>query len=325
VLKTRLTELANIDHPIIQAGMGADAGPALAAAVSNAGALGSLGTIGAPASLVERHIAETRAATGRPFAVNVITFDWAPFASELVDVVIRERVPVVTLSFGSFEGALERCKAAGLLTIVQAQDIAGVRSALAGRADAVIVQGSEAGGHTGQRGTMSFAAQALDLAGDTPIIVAGGVGSGRGLAASVAMGAAGVVMGTRFKATEEFRATATQKAALVASDGENTRADPVFDGAYPIHWPEGIVGRAMLSRFTEEWSGRADEVRARAAEYSSPFGMVMELARDPATEINWAGESTGLVHEVLPAAEVVRRTVEGAEACLRALPTLVAR
>ena len=318
MLTTKLTQLTGIDHPIIQAGMGADAGPALAAAVSNAGALGTLGTIGAPVELIRGNIAATRAATSRPFAVNIITFDWAPFAPQLLDMVIEERVPVVTLSFGSFEPALGRCKSAGLVTIVQVQDTEGAKSALKEGADAVVVQGSEAGGHTGHRGTLSFAAQVLDMAGDTPVVVAGGVGSGRGLAAALAMGASGVVMGTRFKAAEEFSARPSQKDAIVASDGENTLADHLFDAPYPFVWPAGIVGRAMRSRFSEEWAGRTDEARAKAKSYPSVFGMVMELGQDPATEINWAGESSALVHAVLPAATIVERTVAEAESLLKA-------
>ncbi len=323
MLATKLTQLTGIEHPIIQAGMGADAGPALAAAVSNAGALGTLGTIGASVELIRGNIAATRAATSRPFAVNIITFDWAPFAPQLLDLVIEERVPVVTLSFGSFESALQRCKAAGVVTIVQVQNVQGAKAALAGGADALVVQGSEAGGHTGHRGTLSFAAQALDFAGDTPVVVAGGVGSGRGLAASLAMGASGVVMGTRFKATEEFTARPSQKDAIIASDGENTLADELFDAPYPFVWPVGIVGRALRNRFSEEWAGRTEEARAKAKSYPSVFGMVMELGQDPATEINWAGESSALVHELLPAATVVQRTVDEAEQLLRAVASLV--
>jgi nitronate monooxygenase len=322
MLSTDLTRLLGIDVPIIQAGMGGDAGPALAAAVSNAGALGSMGTIGLPVEAVRTNIAELRALTAKPWALNLITFDWAPFTSQIVDLAIEERVPAVVLSFGDFRPALERCQGAELRTLVQVQDIAAARTAIAARADAVIVQGNEAGGHTGYRGTLAFAAQALDVAGDTPVVVAGGIGDGRGLAAALAMGAAGVVLGTRFKATEEFRATATQKQAIVASHGENTLAHPVFDAPYPFAWPEGIVGRAFKNAFSDEWAGREEDVRAQAAG-RPPFALVMELSADPATEINWAGESSSLVHEVLPAAEVVRRIREQAESLLRTVTARV--
>lgn len=315
MLTTELTRLLGIEHPIIQAGMGGEAGPALASTVSNAGALGSMGTIGLPPRAVRENIAACRDATSKPWALNVITFDWAPFAPEIVTVAIEERVPVVTLSFGDPVTALRRCKDAGIPVVVQVQDFDTARAVIAERPDVLVVQGNEAGGHTGHRSTLSFATQVLDVAEGVPVAIAGGVGSGRGLAAALAMVAAGVVMGTRFKATIEFAGSATQKAAIAASNGENTAAAEVFDAPYPIQWPAGVVGRAMRSRFSEEWSGRESELRAKAAGMP-PFAFVMELGRNPETEINWAGESSGVVQDVIPAAEVVRRTVAEAEALL---------
>src|SRR5690606_12364077 len=117
--------------------------------------------------------------------------------------------------------AVERCKSAGIPVIVQAQDMAGARAALDAGVDALIVQGNEAGGHTGRRGTLSFAAEALEVAGDVPVIVAGGIADGRGLAAALAMGAAGVVMGTRFKATPEYRSTPGALDEIVAASGDD--------------------------------------------------------------------------------------------------------
>jgi nitronate monooxygenase len=321
MLSTDLTRGLGIEHPIIQAGMGGEAGPALAAAVSNAGALGSMGTIGLSPRMVREAIAGCRAATTKPWALNVITFDWAPFAAELVSIAIEERVPVVTLSFGDPLPALRRCKEEGIPVLVQVQDFQLAKAVIAEGPDGIIAQGNEAGGHTGARGTLSFAAQVLDAAGDIPVVIAGGVGNGRGLAAALAMGASGVVMGTRFKATEEFAGSPTQKAAIAASDGANTLAAEVFDAPYPINWPSGVVGRALRSRFSEEWTGREGELRTKAASMP-PFAFVGELGRDPATEINWAGESSGLVDSVLPAAEVVSRTVAEAAALLSRVGTV---
>lgn len=203
MLTTSLTRMLGIEHPLIQAGMGAECGARLAAAVSNAGALGSIGTIGAPPDHLAAELEACHAATKLPFAVNVVTFDWAPFARDLVEVALAGRAPVVTLSFGDPLPALERCRAAGVRVVVQVQDLVGARAAIAARPDALMVQGTEAGGHTGRRGTLGFAAQVLDLAADLPVVVAGGIGTGRGLAAALAMGAAGAVVGTRFKATHE--------------------------------------------------------------------------------------------------------------------------
>src|SRR5688572_11718536 len=316
MLDAALTRRLGIRHPIIQAGMGGDAGPALAAAVSNAGALGSMGTIGVPPNAVREMVAQCRAATTSPWALNIVTFKSAPFAAESLDIAIEERVPVITLSFGEPIPALRRCRDAGIPVIVQVQDFTAALSVMAEKPLAIVVQGNEAGGHTGGRGTMSFAAQVLEAAGDIPVIVAGGVGNGRGLAAALAMGAAGVVMGTRFKATDEFIAPAPIKQAIAVSDGSNTSAAEVFDAPYPIQWPEGVVGRAMNNRFSQEWRGRETELRAKAASMP-PFAFVGELARDPETAINWAGESSGLVDSILPAATIVEQTVAEAERLLR--------
>ena len=323
MLSTELTRRLQIDHPIIQAGMGAEAGAELAAAVSNAGALGTIGSVGASPSHLREQIRRCRETTAKPFAVNIITWDIAPVAERWVDVAIEERVPVVTLSFGDPLPALERCRAAGLRTIVQVQDLAGARVAIAARPDVLIVQGNEAGGHTGRRGTLSFAAQVLDLAGDLPVVVAGGIANGRGLAAALALGATGVVMGTRFKATEEFLSPRQQKEAIVASDGSNTLYDEILDLAYGWVWPNQVLGRALRNRFTEEWTGRAEELRAAVAAQEKPFAFVGRLAADPETAINWAGESAGLIDEILPAAEVVQRTVRQAEDLLRAVAGVI--
>ena len=314
MLTTELTRRLGIEHPIVQAGMGDAAGRDLAAAVSNAGGLGTIGTIGRTVEQTQEEINATLEMTGRPFAVNVFCFDWAPFAAGILDASIEAGVPVVTLSFGDPTEKLARCKAAGVVTSVQVQDIKGLRAAIDGRADFIIVQGNEGGGHTGWRGTLNFVAQALEMAGDIPVVAAGGIGNGRGLAAALAMGCAGVVMGTRFKATPEYAGNDAEKSEIVASDGSNTIYDFILDEAIGIEWADGITGRALTSAFTDEWQGRRLELRAKVAEYP-PFGFARELA-EKGQAINWAGESSGLVSEVLPAGEVVGRTVAEAEALL---------
>jgi len=322
MLPTELTRRFGVDHPIVQAGMGSGAGWQLAAAVSNAGALGTVGTVTRTPNQAVSEIEATRAATACPFAVNVVTFDWAPIAGAVIDAVIDAAPPVVTLSFGDPMPHLRRCRDAGILTLVQVQDIAGLRAAIAGGADAVIVQGTEAGGHTGRRGTLSFVAQALDEAGDVPVVAAGGIASGRGVAAVLAMGAAGCVMGTRFKATVEFVGVATDKDAIVGSDGQDTVFDPINDIAFGLNWPNGVLGRALPTRFTADWIGRDDELRAKVSALPR-FEFVRELAAN-GTTINWAGESAALVDAVVPASEVVERTMRDAEELLARLTSLLA-
>jgi len=321
MLETELTRRFDLDHPIVQAGMGSGAGWHLASAVSNAGALGTVGTIPLNPSQVVEAIDATRRATQATFAVNLVCFDWAPFVPDIVDAVIEAHPPAVTLSFGDPLPTLARCLEAGIPVLVQVQDLMGLRVALDAGADAVIVQGNEAGGHTGRRGTLSFAAQALDLAASTPVVAAGGIGGGRGLAAALAMGCAGAVMGTRFKATHEFVAEDSEKDEVVSSDGSNTIYDEITDLAYGGLWPNRVTGRALRSKFTDEWEGRDAELEAKVAGYE-PFGFVVELAKQ-GTIINFAGESSGLVDDVRSASEIVEQTVAEAEALLGRAAELV--
>jgi nitronate monooxygenase len=321
MLSTEFTRRFGVDHPIVQAGMGHGAGARLAAAVAAAGGLGTIGTVSRTPEQSVQEIDAMRASTDRPFAVNVLTFDWAPFAHDLVEAVIAATPPIITLSFGDPMRYVDQCREAGILTIVQVQHVAGLRAALAGGVDAVVVQGTEAGGHTGQRGTLNFVAQALAEAGGVPIIAAGGIADGRGLAAMLAMGAAGCVMGTRFKATVEFAEDVALKDEIVASNGDNTVFEAINDIAFGLVWPDGVLGRAFRSRFTDEWAGRDDELRDKVA--SMPrWGFVTELA-EAGTTINWAGESSALVDAVIPAAEIVTRTVDEAERLLASASRLV--
>jgi NAD(P)H-dependent flavin oxidoreductase YrpB (nitropropane dioxygenase family) len=323
MLSTELTKRLGIEHPIVQAGMGDAAGRDLAAAVSSAGGLGTIGTIGRSVEQTQEEIAATGAMTDRPFAVNIICFDWAPWAKDILTATIEARAPSITLSFGDPGPGLAQCKAAGIPTLVQVQDTDTLRTAIDGGADCIIVQGHEGGGHTGYRGTLNFVAQALDLAGGIPIIAAGGVGNGRGLAAALAMGCAGVVMGTRFKATPEYRGNDREKQEIVESDGSNTVYDFILDEAFGLQWANEITGRALRSPFTEEWEGRRMELREKVASYPR-WGFVMELA-EKGQAINWAGESSGLVDRVRPAGEIVWETVAEAEELLGRAQALIAR
>lgn len=328
MLRTSFTESFGVTHPIVQAGMASDSGWRLAAAVSNAGGLGTVGSIGRTPDGLREEIQACRAATSQPFAVNLCCFAWSPFAGDLVDVVVDERVPIVTLSFGDVIPALRRCREQGIRTSVQVQSAGAARSILAEGVDLLIVQGNEAGGHTGERGTLSLAAEVLRMAGDTPVAVAGGIGDGRGLAAVLTMGGAAAVMGTRFKATTEFgpmvKHDAAQKQAIVDADGDGTRWAEVTDIAMGMVWPEGIAGRVIANRFTAEWLGRDEELRAAVAAIGEPFGWTSRHNSDTDTTLNWAGESAGLVDGVRGAAEVVSETVADAEAYLRRTSHLLA-
>lgn len=321
MIRTSFTEVFGVRHPLIQAGMG-DANPDLVVAVCEAGALGSLGTIGKPLDQVAAEIAEVRSRTNHPFAVNIVTFDWAPFARDMVAVAIKAGAPAITLSFGDPAPGISACHETGVRAMAQVQDLAQARHALALGVDVLVVQGNEAGGHTGLRGTLSFAAQALDLAGETPVAVAGGIADGRGVAAVLALGAAAAVMGTRFKTCTEHPAQPREKTEILQSDGGDTFAGPENDLAYGLVWPPGVVGRAIRNGFTQEWEGKGDTIRQKVAADGRPFGFVMDLYQQ-GTSVNWAGESAGLVSRSQPAAEVVEDVMREAEERLRSVTAML--
>ena len=303
--------------------MGAEAGPELVAAVSEAGGLGTIGTIATLPDEVRMAIRRCRDLTAMPFAVNMVTFEGAPHRDEIIEMVLREKPAAVTLSFGDPLPTLRLCREAGIKTLVQVQDFAGAKAVLAAGTDALIVQGNEAGGHTGRRGTLSFLAQTLAIAGDTPVVAAGGIADGRGLAAVLAMGASGALIGTRFKASVEYGCADIYKDVIAASDGDNTLGGTLLDVPFPWTWPANVVGRGIRNAFTAEWEGREDELKAAVAALP-PFGFLQGLWADPEQSINWAGESSGLVGSVLPAAEILRSVVREAEEILRRVPSILA-
>lgn len=326
MITTAFTRRFGLRHPLVQAGMASDAGVALVAAVSNAGALGTMGSIGRSPDGVREEAARCREATRAPWAINVVCFPWGAPWADVAEAALAAHPPLLTFSFGDPLPWLERARALGIPAFVQVQDLSGAKAALAAGADALIVQGNEAGGHTGRRGTLSFAAQVLRLAGETPVAVAGGIADGRGLAAVLAMGAGAAVMGTRFKATFEFGPMVVhdgaQKAAIVASDGGDTVYDEINDIALGRAWPHRVTGRTLRNRFHETWLGRQEELRAEVAATGSPAWTIAHN-REPDTTLNWAGESAGLIDAIEPAATVVERVVEEAEALLRRVATLL--
>ncbi|MHB8377599.1 MAG: NAD(P)H-dependent flavin oxidoreductase [Dehalococcoidia bacterium] len=321
-LRTPVCDLLGIDVPVGNAGMGGGtAGPALAAAVSEAGGLGCLGGIsrGGPPKLRE-WIIETRRRTSKPFSVNlwVQVLDAVP---QFLDVCIEERVPSVTLSFGDPGEHARRAQDAGVKVLHQVQSVAGAKRAAAAGVDVIIAQGAEAGGHTGSVATMALVPQAVDVAGGIPVLAAGGIADGRGLVAALALGAQGVVMGTRFVAAEESESHAYQhRERILAATADDTVWTDVFDivDAIPWPWPEWIHGRSVRTPFAAEWHGREQELRAQreaiVAE-SAVAGEAPERAHSA-----YAGQSAGLVRDVRPAARIVRDVLAEAESVLRRLP-----
>ena len=321
-LRTPICDLLGIDVPVLNAGMaGGTAGPALAAAVSEAGGLGGLGGIvaGGPEGL-RALIRETRRLTSKPFSVNLWVHLLAP-APGFLDVCLEERVPSVTLTFGDPAPYVAKARAAGIQTIAQVQTVAGAREAKAAGVDAIIAQGGEAGGHTGSVATMALVPQAVDVAQGTPVIAAGGIADGRGLVAALALGAQGVVMGTRFVASTEATPPATgHRENIIAATADDTLFDDVFDVVDGLRWPDGIHGRTIATAFAREWHGREDELRERMDAIRAEADRPGELPLRAHSA--YAGQSAGLVRGVKTAGEIVRDIIREAESVLAQLSAL---
>jgi nitronate monooxygenase len=241
-LTTGFTELVGVEHPIELAPMAGSAGGELAAAVSNGGGLGLVGGGYGDADWIERELAIVTEATDRPWGVGLLCWAAKPAA---VEQALEYEPAAVLLSFGD-PGELARpVLDAGVPLIVQVTDIDEAERALAIGASVVVAQGSESGGHGGGRATLPFVPVVVDLAGETPVLAAGGVADGRGLAAALVLGATGALLGTRFQASAEALVAPEVAQAIVDGRSEDTERGRVLDIARGSPWPEHYTGRAL--------------------------------------------------------------------------------
>ncbi len=205
---------------------------------------------------------------------------------------------------------------------MQVTDLDEARRALDVEADIVVAQGTEAGGHGGQRSTLPFVPAVVDLAAPTPVLAAGGVADGRGLAAALALGAAGALVGTRFQASREALANEAVLEAIVEGNGDDTRRTHVLDIALATSWPARYTGRAVRSPFVDQWQDKEDELvsdEETLANYRAKAS-----AGDTSTQPVWAGEAIDLIHDVPPAGDIVRDLAQGAEDVIRSLAAATA-
>lgn len=315
-LATAFTRLAGCTHPVVSAPMGGSAGGALAAAVSNAGGYGFVGGGPGQPSWLEPQLRIAAARSARPWGAGLLT--WAA-DDAMIGRVLEYGPAAVFLGFGDPTPYAARIHDAGALLFVQVTDVDEAKQALNAGADVVIAQGVDAGGHSGGgRGTMSFVPVVVDLAGSVPVLAAGGVVDGRGLAASLALGAAGALVGTRFLAsTEAIVPEAVQKALLTGS-GDETVVSTVLDAARRSAWPSRYPGRSLRNAFLDRWEGRAEELRNDEAALTEYAEGVAREDRDYLPV--WAGAAVDLVTELSPAADIVTEIADEAEAILNQLP-----
>jgi nitronate monooxygenase len=314
-MRTRLTDRLGIRHPVLLAPMGFVAGGALAAAVSAAGGLGIIGGGYADPDWLERELA---AAGNQRVGCGFITWALARQPAAL-DQALRRSPAAVMLSFGDAAPFIPRIKEAGALAICQVQSVKQAKRALDEDADILIAQGSEAGGHSGARSTFPLVPAIVDLAAasgyEVPVVAAGGVIDGRGLAAALMLGADAVLMGTRFLAAEESLASPAAKSRLVAASGDDTVRTRVFDIVRGYDWPAQYAGRALTNRFSATWHGR-EAALAAAGEGERALYAAAAASGDVDTAVVFAGEGIDLIHAVEPAGVILERVVAEAEAAL---------
>ena len=302
-MKTEVTELLGIEYPIIQGGMAWVAEYHLAAAVSEAGGLGLIGAASAPAEWVREQIREVKKRTDKPFGVNIMLM--SPYADEVAKVVAEEGVKAVTTGAGNPEKYMEMWKAAGIKVIPVVASVALAKRMERCGADAVVAEGTESGGHIGETTTMVLVPQIADAV-SIPVIAAGGIADGRGMAAAFMLGAKGVQLGTRFIATEECWAHENYKNLVLKARDIDTKVTGRSTG-HPV--------RALRNQMTKQYL----EMEEKGASFEKLELLTLGGLRkavvdgDVKTGSVMAGQSAGLVKEKCTCKEVIESLVKETE------------
>ena len=317
-LRTPLCDLLKIEHPIMLAGMGGVSYAELAAAVSNAGGYGVLGMAGRAPDFIRDEMRKVRGLTDKPFGVDLLAATPESLTAS-VDVIIGEGASAFIAGLGVPMPIMEKLKTAGLKVMVVCGAVKHAIKAEQAGCDAVICQGGEGGGHTGLVGTLPLVAQAVEAV-KIPVVAAGGLYDGRGLAASLALGAVGVWMGTRFIASTEAHAGALYHEAVLGADDTETVRTRCYSGK-PM--------RVRQNLYVADWESRPADIQPfpQQAMLSSRAGVMGGIGGqieglDPDKSCFAMGQSAGGIHDVLPAGEIVRRILAEADVAIGRLERL---
>lgn len=319
MIVTRLTERFGLRHPIVLAPMGGVAGGRLAAAVSNAGGLGLVGGGYGDREWMARELALVKSQTAAPWGVGLITWSIGPGILELA---LAHRPEAVMLSFGDPRPHADAIKAAGSALICQVQGLDEARFAREAGADFIVAQGTEGGGHGGSRATLPLVPTVVDFVVPTPVIAAGGIADGRGVAAALMLGADGALLGTRFCASTEALGRQRAKERLLSAHGGETARTRVFDIVRDYRWPAPYTGRALRNGFMTRWTGREDELVAVLDAERTAFCQAVD-DDDYDIALVWAGEGVDLVTTIEPAEALAARIGADAESRLREVSRLL--
>jgi nitronate monooxygenase len=315
-LRTVFTESLSVRHPVALAPMGDVAGGALAAAVSNGGGLGLVGGGHGDRSWLERELAIAAGSTDRPWRVGFLS--WA-LEVETLQWTLEHEPTAIMLSFGDPSPFAASVRDAGTTLIIQVTDLDEARQAQDVGADVIVAQGSEAGGHGGRRATLPFVPAVVDVVTPTPVLAAGGIADGRGLAAALVLGAAGALVGTRFEASFEALVPASVTEAILERSGDDTERSRVLDIARHSPWPRRYTARTLRNDFLDCWRDREDELAGDAAVLEA-YGLAA-AGGDPGVVPIWAGEGIDLIAELFSARDLVSTLVTEAEDAIARLGT----
>ena len=306
-MNTKITELLGIKYPILQCGMAWIAESGLAAAVSNAGGAGIIAGGSAPAEVIKEEIRKAKALTDKPFGVNIMLM--APNADDLAQLVIDEKIPFITTGAGNPGKYMEKWLEAGIKVIPVVPSVALAKRMERAGAAAVIAEGTESGGHIGENTTMCLVPQVVDAV-NIPVIAAGGIADGRGIAASFMLGAEGVQVGTRFLACEECNIHPTYKELVI--DAKDT--DSVVTGRYTGH-PCRNVKTKFAKRLA---SGEKDGTLTPDEFEQLTVGALRKAVQDGNLDEGsfLCGAIAGMINEVKPAKDIVEEMFAGAEKLL---------
>lgn len=320
-MRTRLTDILEIEHPVMLAGMGGVSYHRLVAAVSEAGGFGCLGASTMTRDEIIDEMGAVRSLTSKPFGVDLLTAATADMAGTVGEL-IENGMRVFVAGLGVPRDAVELCHDNNVLVVSMCGKVRHAIAAVEAGCDIVVAQGTEAGGHTGQVATMALVPQVVDAVGThVPVVAAGGLFDGRGLAAALSLGADGVWVGTRFIATPEARTTAGFKDALLHTPEDGTVISRGFTGK---------TCRVIRNSYTQYWEEHSDELQPFPAQFirsmedgANHLGLDENAPDiDPTREFWPAGQAVGAIEVLVPAADIVRSMVAQAEAVIDRISSL---
>jgi len=315
MLKTALCDRLGIEVPIILAPMGTCTSAEFAAAVSNAGGLGGIGSLFRSTAAVKRDIDVVRRLTSRPFAINHIpqTLDAEAFRCTL-----EARPAVISFALADPGDLVRRAHDVGSLVMLQVTTVAQAVQAAERGVDVIIAQGGEAGGYCGEVSTMTLVPQVVDAVSPVPVVAAGGIFDGRGIAEALMLGAVGVNLGTRFITSTEAPAPEEWKQAITAAKSEDAIKVDVINDISPLPGTEGFhtVPRSLPTAFLDDWSGKREAARRDRDRLRGQIVATTQAGRQHECVL-WAGQTAGGINEILSVGEIMRRLIAETEAALR--------